>query len=705
MIDATPMRRHRPARGGRRHDRLPGLRRRLLRHRPDASTCPAACRWREPRAGVLQHVDEVVVEDGLLTDVRGTLSRAVLSTPSMIRLMERAAQNAVIARLEPRHHDGRLRGLRQARRGGRRRARTCSVRAVLREVVDGRKLRFDVEVTRGRARDRHRDARAARDRGGLSPLTARQRPLNAGWRFSAERPRALGEVRASGRSSSWSATSSSSVAASAGRAEASMTRLASPTASGAQASSSSTSAARRGVELIGRRDAVGEPDPLGLLAADQLAGHDQLLGAAEPDDRRQPRGAADVGDQADARLGQADDGVVGDHAQVAGERELDRPADARAVDLRRPSAWPSPPAGSTPRGSRAGTRAGAPAARRGRPSAPRSMPEENIGPAPRSTTQRTSGSSAAARSAAPTRRSSSWLKALRFSGRLRTTWRTAPRSSVSTRVMGRPGGRATARGDPVAFGPCRTTRRWAATCVRRRSSCCARRRTAGPLIAAGAVVLTLGVALEELRLADKLANRRAPRRSSRCCAGLILGAGRPVRARRVGARRPSSRCCWSAGWACCYGALLTLADVLGGDFDRFSPGAWVWTSLATGARGDLGGAAQGVGDLRADRVGRLRGRRALGVGLGCSIPIGQAPFRWLLALIALALVLVSLVARGGWPRHAEQLVNAAGLAVLAIGLTGVAGAVASVLSPFGGGPPDAAARHLGARPARAPAAG
>jgi hypothetical protein len=62
----------------------------------------------------------------------------------------------------------------------------------------------------------------------------------------------------------------------------------------------------------------------------------------------------------------------------------------------------------------------------------KSMPEENIGPAPRTTTQCTSGSLAAALSADPTSATNSPLNALRFSGRLRTTWRTLPRSSVST---------------------------------------------------------------------------------------------------------------------------------------------------------------------------------------------------------------------------------------------------------------------------------
>ena len=103
------------------------------------------------------------------------------------------------------------------------------------------------------------------------------------------------------------------------------------------------------------------------------------------------------------RLRQADDRVGRHHAQVAGQRELQRAADAGAVDLRRPSAWSSPRRGSTRRGTRGGTGAGARAARPAPASAARSMPEENIGPAPRRTTQRTAGSSAAARSASPTR--------------------------------------------------------------------------------------------------------------------------------------------------------------------------------------------------------------------------------------------------------------------------------------------------------------
>src|SRR3954447_21645871 len=60
------------------------------------------------------------------------------------------------------------------------------------------------------------------------------------------------------------------------------------------------------------------------------------------------------------------------------------------------------------------------------------MPDENMGPLPRTTTTRTESSSAASSKARPAAWISSPLKAFRFSGRFRTMWRTAPRSSIST---------------------------------------------------------------------------------------------------------------------------------------------------------------------------------------------------------------------------------------------------------------------------------
>jgi predicted thioesterase len=99
----------------------------------------------------LERSDTFVVEDRLLTDVGGTIGSSVLSTPGMIGMMER---NSAILALEQlpegnatvgfevcvRHVAAALEGA------------ECTVRSTLREVVDGRKLRFDVEVTEGERR-------------------------------------------------------------------------------------------------------------------------------------------------------------------------------------------------------------------------------------------------------------------------------------------------------------------------------------------------------------------------------------------------------------------------------------------------------------------------------------------------------------------------------------------------------------------------
>jgi predicted thioesterase len=100
-----------------------------------------------PEPGV-SRTDEFTVEGLLVTDVGGTIGVSVLSTPGMIGMIER---NAAILSLEHlpdgkatvgfevcvKHVAGAVEGAR------------CEVSAVLREVVDGRKLRFDVEVREG----------------------------------------------------------------------------------------------------------------------------------------------------------------------------------------------------------------------------------------------------------------------------------------------------------------------------------------------------------------------------------------------------------------------------------------------------------------------------------------------------------------------------------------------------------------------------
>ncbi len=88
------------------------------------------------------------VEGALLTDVGGTLGFSVLSTPGMIGMMERTAAMLVYPLLEEgqatvgfevcvKHVAGAAEGAQ------------CVARATLREVVDERKWRFEVEVLEG----------------------------------------------------------------------------------------------------------------------------------------------------------------------------------------------------------------------------------------------------------------------------------------------------------------------------------------------------------------------------------------------------------------------------------------------------------------------------------------------------------------------------------------------------------------------------
>jgi fluoroacetyl-CoA thioesterase len=94
----------------------------------------------------MEATEEFEVEGRLLTDVGGTLAAEVLSTPGMIAMMERTASRLVYPALG----DGKatvgfevnVRHVGAARKGER-----CSAHARLEEIVDGRKLRFAVEVT------------------------------------------------------------------------------------------------------------------------------------------------------------------------------------------------------------------------------------------------------------------------------------------------------------------------------------------------------------------------------------------------------------------------------------------------------------------------------------------------------------------------------------------------------------------------------
>ena len=95
-----------------------------------------------------QRTDDFTVEGSLLTDVGGTIPVKVLSTPGMIAMMERNAAMLALEHLP----DGQatvgfevcIKHVAGATEGAR-----CTAHATLREVADGRKWRFDVEVREG----------------------------------------------------------------------------------------------------------------------------------------------------------------------------------------------------------------------------------------------------------------------------------------------------------------------------------------------------------------------------------------------------------------------------------------------------------------------------------------------------------------------------------------------------------------------------
>jgi predicted thioesterase len=95
-----------------------------------------------------ERTDEFTVEGRLLTDVGGTLGASVLSTPGMIAMMERTA--AVLA-YEALPEGSATVGFEVCVKhvAGAGEGASCTATARLTEIVDDRKLFFDVEVREG----------------------------------------------------------------------------------------------------------------------------------------------------------------------------------------------------------------------------------------------------------------------------------------------------------------------------------------------------------------------------------------------------------------------------------------------------------------------------------------------------------------------------------------------------------------------------
>ena len=95
-----------------------------------------------------ERTDEFEVTGPLLTDVGGTIGISVLSTPGMIGMMERTAAVLAYASLP---EGSATVGFEVCVKhvGGAAEGSICTAWAKLTDVVDGRKLHFDVEVKEG----------------------------------------------------------------------------------------------------------------------------------------------------------------------------------------------------------------------------------------------------------------------------------------------------------------------------------------------------------------------------------------------------------------------------------------------------------------------------------------------------------------------------------------------------------------------------
>src|SRR4051794_14645248 len=184
----------------------------------------------------------------------------------------------------------------------------------------------------------------------------------------------------------------------------------------------------------------------------------------------------------------------------------------------------------------------------------------------------------------------------------------------------------------------------------------------GPLIAAGAVALAVGVSLEELRLDDRLS-------SGVHMAILLLSGGLLF---FLGAQAPNEdgkppayqSVLLGAGLPLVFAGLLTTAEALGADL--WSPGALMWTSAVTAALA-LWPAFERNSAISLLLAAILGGVALLSAWSWIFDASAAAPYRWLLACYSAFLVLSALALREPARRHAEVLIDAGGLAIAAIG--------------------------------------
>lgn len=200
----------------------------------------------------------------------------------------------------------------------------------------------------------------------------------------------------------------------------------------------------------------------------------------------------------------------------------------------------------------------------------------------------------------------------------------------------------------------------------------------GPLIAGGAVVLSVGVLLEEQRLDEPLPNG-IHLLIVAAVAALLLGLGlrAPLEGGRPAAYQSVLLVC---GLVLCGLALLELAHALGAEYPT-SAGALTWTALVLAALAAFPAVRRNSAACAMIAVVSLGGAVLAAVQWGFD-PATQTPFRWVLLALAAGCGLGSLTLRVRRPRHAELLVISAGIATLAIALVASVGALLGAFVPF-----------------------
>lgn len=187
----------------------------------------------------------------------------------------------------------------------------------------------------------------------------------------------------------------------------------------------------------------------------------------------------------------------------------------------------------------------------------------------------------------------------------------------------------------------------------------------GPVIAAGGVVLALGVALQQARMTDWAAGPQLLIALALAVVLLWLGLQETL-----GEAPPPAYASvlLVTGLLASALALVRLAEVLGDPFaDDFPAWTFVWIGAALAALAAL------VSVRRRSAVAALIAALAAGGAVLSSYdaifdPGSVTPFRWVLLALMLAFAVMSLPLRGAGQRHAEQMVNAAGVAVAGIWL-------------------------------------